>query len=262
RVIPAAGQRARIGLYQPARLGVAVLQGHIGPAVVLLPGGQERAVLARVGRGIVPGVAEVHAVFYVGPHPGTGAGAVARPAVSAVVDRVHRGVAVVGVVGLALAEVEAALVAGDVGGHDRVQPVGLSAGGQIAGGVIPVAGTELVEVDPVRRLAADVHRQRLGGGTDVRPAGAGACVPAAATRAGSARRGRHVVGVGALVVQFGDGAGRASAERVLRRDVDTPAGRFQADVEVGRVGGTLDLVKRSVIGLEQRPGSAVGRLAR
>ena len=39
-----------------------------------------------------------------------------------------------------------------------------------------LAKTELVEVNPVRSLAADVHRQRLGGGADVRPARAGARV--------------------------------------------------------------------------------------
>jgi hypothetical protein len=70
------------------------------------------------------------------------------------------------------------------------------------------------------------------------------------------------LGPGPAFPPLGDGARRAGAERVLGRHVDHSACRFQADVEVGRVGGTLDLVERPVIGLEQRPGSAVGRLAR
>ncbi|HEV2634043.1 MAG TPA: ROK family protein [Actinocrinis sp.] len=148
------------------------------------------------------------------PPPRAGAGAVLGPAVGAVVDGVHGGVAVVALPG---AEVEAAAVARDVRRGQQVDALGLCAGRDVLGVGDPVAGALGVEQGAVGRLAADRHRQRHRRRADVRAAGTGARDAAGAARAGGALGDRHVVGVGGLVVQLGDRAGGAGAERDLRR---------------------------------------------
>src|SRR5205823_13940110 len=102
-------QRTAEGRGQTAAVRVAVFQGEVGGAVVLLPCGDEREVHAGVVRVLVgAGVGVVHPVLQVRLHPRSTTDAVPEPAGGAPLDGVHGGVAVIAVVRLAAAVVVAA----------------------------------------------------------------------------------------------------------------------------------------------------------
>ena len=161
------------------------------------------------------------------------------------VDGFHGAVAVVVAVGLGVAVVEAAaaVVVGAV--EDGVHALGVVAGGDAVGVVVAVAGAG-GDVDAVGLVAAD------GGGGG---GGVGEVVGAAC---GAAGRGLgEVVAAAGLVVDHGDHADGAGAERVLRGGVGVPARAEHADVLGGVVRGAPDLVQRAVVRGVQRAGRAV-----
>ena len=200
--------------------------------------------------GVVAGVgAGVQAVLHVGHDPRAVAGAEAPDLDVAEVDGLHGAVAVVVVVGLGVAVVEAAAAVVVRAVEDGVLAFRVVAGGDVLGAVVAVAVAG-GDVDAVGLVAVDRDRRRGGVGEAV-----GAGGGTAGGRVG------EVVAVAGLVVDLGDDAGRARAERVLRRGVGDPARAERADVRRGVVRGAPDLVQRPVVGGVQRPGRAVRRHA-
>src|SRR6202012_4780301 len=126
--------------------------------------------------------------------------------------------AIVIVVGLGVAVVEAAaaVVVGAV--EDRVLALRVVPGGDVPGAVVPVAVAR-GGVGAVRLVAADRDLSRGGVGSAV-----GAAGRPAAGRVG------EVVAVAGLVVDLRDDAGGAGAEGVLRGGVRDAAGAERADV--------------------------------
>ena len=233
---------------QPARIRVAALDRVGRGAVVLDQGGDERALVARVA-GIVAVAAAEQAVFQVRLHPRARSVARGEPAQGAEVDRVHVTVAVVAVVGLGVAVVEAA-AAVDVGaaGH-HVGALRLGSGRHSRGGIVAVPGSRAHE-DPVDLMAPGHDRQRGRVRADVRPSG-----PAGWPD-------REVVVLRGLVEDLGDGARGARAERVLRRRVGVASRGERPDVRGGAVRRAPDLVQRAVVGRVQGPRGAVRGHAR
>src|SRR5262249_5589915 len=157
--------------------------------------------------------------------PGAVAGTEAPDLDVAEVDGLHGPGAVIVVIGLGVAVIEAA-AAVEVGAvEDGVLAFEVVAGGDVPGAVVAVAVTRCDE-DSVGCVATDRHR----GGGSVREA------VRAAGRA-AARRVGEVVAVAGLVEDLGDDARGAGAERVLRGGVGGSAGTQRGDVSSGIVGG-------------------------
>ena len=166
------------------------------------------------------------------------------------VDGFHGAGAVVVVVGLGVAVVEAAAVVGVRAVEDRVLALRRVAGRDVPGAVIAVAVAR-GDVDAVDLRAVDHGGRRRRVREGVRAAG----------RAARGRVG-EVVAVARLVVDLGDDTSRARAEGVLRRRVGDAARADRADVQCGVVRGAPDLVEVAAVGGVERPGGAVRGHAR
>src|SRR5581483_11400534 len=230
--------RAVVERGQGSGLRVAALDRPVVRAAVDDGGG-----VPVVDRRVVGVVARVdsgeQAVLQVRVDPRAVAGAVAPYPDVAEGDRFHGAVAVVAAVGLGVAVVEAAAAVVVRAVEDGVLALGVVTGRRAGRGVVPVAGARR-DVDPVGLVA--VERGRRGGrvGQVVR-AGRGA-----------ARRGlSQVVVVPGLVVDYGDHAAGAGAERVLRRGVGVSVDH--ADVARAVVRRAAHLVQRAGVRGVQRP---------
>ena len=185
----AVGQRARIGLWS-ARLTARCRTCRVKLVVPLFFSQAETNVPFSLGYagGLGPVLLKYMPFSRSAADPGTGAGAAAGPAGGAVVDRVHRGVAVVGVVGLALPKSKQHWLLVRLEDVTMYTPSGCEPVGTFLALLIAVAGAEVVELDPVGRLAADRHRQRHRVGADVRRRWAGpAFLPSSPSRKCPAR---------------------------------------------------------------------------
>ena len=234
----ALGQRDDAGTGQGPGLGVALVDGV---AVLAVAG-------AQVGdEGGISGHLEmaVDAVFHV--QPGVGA---AWVAVAHDIDRVHVAGLVVETVGLGVAEVKAALFIEIESRRDHVDALGLTVDRCLFRAVVAVAHAG-GDGDAVDLVSADGQRESVGHGGNVITAGAGA------VRCAARRRGREVVVIGRLVVEFGDGAGRVGAECVLRGGVGVAAVE-ETDVAVGLIRLARDLIERPGVGAVQGASGADG----
>src|SRR5215469_1660064 len=162
------GQRSAIPGGQPARVRVAAFDRIRAGAVVLHHGGDEGGLVARVVRVIAIAAAE-QAVLQVRLHPWAAPIARREPAQGAEVDRVHVTVAVVTVVRLGVAVVEAASAVDVRGAGDHVGTLRRRPGRHPGGGIVAVSHPR-GHIDPVDPVATGHHRQGSGVRADIRAA--------------------------------------------------------------------------------------------
>jgi hypothetical protein len=234
----AAGKRDGAGSGQGSGLGVALVDG-VGVLTVARAHDSDEN-----GAGGNLEVA-VDAVLHVEPCVGT-----AWVAVTHDVDGVHVARFVVEIVGLGVAEVEAALFVEIEGGGNHVDALGLTVDRCLFRAVVAVAHAR-GDGDAVGLVSGDGCGESVGYGGDVVAVGAGSA------RCAAWRRGREVVMVGRLVVEFGNGAGCVGAEGILRDGVGVAVGE-EADVSVGFIGLPRDLVERACVCAVQGAGGAEG----
>ena len=234
---------------------IAVLDREHAGAVGLLKGTDERVVHTGVVRPVGTGSAGVHAVLQIGFYPRAVAGASAEPAAGSPVDRIHGRVAIVFVVVLTAAKVEAAPLVHQIRRGHHVNPLALGAS-RHAPGVVDAVADALGDLDPIEMVTGDGHWQVKGTCSFVRAVGA-RTIPVASP-------GDHqVVVVGGLVVKPRDDTRGARAEREFPSHIGIPTRRQGADIVVRMIGCTLHLVQRiPVVRREKRAYGAISGDAR
>ena len=243
------------GRQRPVVVGLEAARVRIGVPdrvrrrVHLDHSGDERAVPTGVVR-IGPVATGEEPVFEVGHDPRSGTDTLARhdepePAQRPEVHGSHVPVAVVVVVRLRVAVVEAAAAVHVTTGGHHVDALRPASGCDPRGPVVPVADAGRDE-DAVHLVPAGGYRQRARVGEGVRSAGRPA-----------ARCLGEVVSPRRLVIDDGDHAGRTSAEGVLGGRVGEAAGAQGSDVGCRVVPCAPDLVQPPAVGAEERPRRAV-----